>query len=434
MRDPVRRKLDEHAERHVPATTDLWPALHQRLTGRAGWRGQRRVWQRALTGAGAASTVVLALAVLVLAGVLLSPGAARRGSTDEPVAATTLALPNAACPMSDVATPVACRLVGGAGLGSAATPSATPATTGAACDNAAVIALVARFLDAYNVGDQARLLAFFPVRDATRGHLVRGEETYFQRYWDVRKPTLRDEDGFAAYARDELPPYWAQRHAQHERLQLRQIDGGGENSFGLVGFGFLLTRQADDLPTHAVYGKAEIDCAQGTFTVWSMGPQEQPATPTPGYSIPITPDPRYRALDLPVVTPGTAPGIPAITPSNPTAAAGLPTFTEQEVRAVALTAGHWPDELRPVGATTIVSVEFLSHTAVEPRVGGHLNPTPHDELCLVKLAGGFTRAAPDGGGTGPMSEPVTSQHLYLLFDARTGNFLMLYQPSPNMDQ
>ncbi len=163
----------------------------------------------------------------------------------------------------------------------ATTSGATPATPAIGCDNAAVTDVVARFLDAYNAGDGARLLAFFPASDATRGLRISGEETYFQRYWDVRQPRGRDGTGFEAYARDELPPYWALRHAQHERLQLLRVDGGAANSFGLVDFGFLLTRQAEDLPTHAVYGKASIDCARGAFVVWSMGPQEQPAaTPT----------------------------------------------------------------------------------------------------------------------------------------------------------
>jgi len=217
-------------------------------------------------------------------------------------------------------------------------------------------------------------------------------------------------------------------------LQLRQLEDGGRDWTGGVGIGFTLTRQADDLPEHTVIGKGEIDCEQGTIFVWSMGPQEQPATPTPAYAIPATPDPRYRAPDLPAVTPQAAHGIPWIAPRDPGAAPGLPAITEGDVRAAALTAGHWPDEFRPVGPTTIASVEFLSHAAVEPRVGGHLSPTVNDELCLVKLAGGFTRPAPDPGATGPQGQPVTSQHLYLLFDARTGNFLMLYQPSPNMDK
>ncbi len=151
------------------------------------------------------------------------------------------------------------------------------ATADAGCDNAAMVALVARFLDAYNAGAGARLLAFFPARDATRGIGIAGEETYFQRYWDVRKPRGRDGSGFEAYARADLPPYWALRHAQHERLQLLEVEGGGAGRFGLAGIGFMLTRQADDLPAHTVVGKAAIDCGQGTFTVWSMGPQDQPA-------------------------------------------------------------------------------------------------------------------------------------------------------------
>jgi len=421
MRDPIRRKLDAHAARHVPATADLWPALRRRVAAQPRTGGHRRVRAGLRVWAGAAATIAFALVILVLAAALFSVGGHRAASGGAPVPALAVA-------------PRAVATAGGTPTRSASTPSGTPATPGAGCDDAAVTALVARFLDAYNAGDPARLLAFFPAQAATRGVMVPGEERYFQRYWDVRKPTLRDEDGFAAYTRDELPPYWAQRHAQHERLQLRQLEDGGRDWTGGVGIGFTLTRQADDLSAHTVIGKGEIDCARGTIFVWSMGPQEQPATPTPAYAIPAAPDPRYRAPDLPAVTPQAAPGIPWIAPRDPGAAPGQPAITEEDVRAVALTAGHWPDQFRPVGPTTVASVEFLSHAAVEPRVGGHLSPTVNDELCLVKLAGGFTRPAPDPGATGPQGQPVTSQHLYLLFDARTGNFLMLYQPSPNMDK
>lgn len=299
MHDPIRRKLDDHAARHLPATVDLWPAIHQRLAGPVGWRGQRRVWQRALAGAGVASTVALALAVLVLAGVVLGAGATRRGAGYGSGAATPPTLRAASCLTPDSATLSACRPGGVTGRGAVTTPSATPTTADTGCDNAAVTALVARFLGAYNAGDQARLLSFFPNRDATRGHLIVGEERYFQWYSDTRKPTLRDEDGFQAYTRDELPAYWAQRHAQHDRLQLRQLQYGGRDWTGGAGIGFTLTRQADDLPEHTVIGKGEVDCEQGTIFLWGMGPQEQPATPTPGYSIPTTPDPRYRAPDLP---------------------------------------------------------------------------------------------------------------------------------------
>ena len=195
--------------------------------------------------------------------------AARPAATHPPtIPATASAAPTVALPA-------------GTATRAGATASTAPGTVGVGCDNAAMTALVARFLDAYNAGDQGRLLAFFPDRDATRGVGIRSEVAYFQRYWDVRRPSLRDEDGFAASARDELPPYWALRHAQHERLQPLRVDGGGTGRSDLVGIGFLLTRQADDLPTHAVYGKAEIDCARDTFTVWSMGPQEQPAATPP---------------------------------------------------------------------------------------------------------------------------------------------------------
>lgn len=208
----------------------------------------------------------------------------------------TLGLLLAACGPAGSSTPtVAPPLTGGATTARntpvAASATVTHAVTGtraagttadARCDNAAMVALVARFLDAYNAGDGARLLAFFPARDATRGIGIAGEETYFQRYWDVRKPRGRDGSGFEAYARADLPPYWALRHAQHERLQLLQVEGGGAGRFGLAGIGFMLTRQADDLPAHTVVGKAAIDCGPGTFTVWSIGPQDQPAA-TPSH-------------------------------------------------------------------------------------------------------------------------------------------------------
>lgn len=201
--------------------------------------------------------------------------ASAASAATRPVATRPPALPATASAVPTVAVPA------GTATRAGATASAAPGTVGAGCDNAAMTALVARFLDTYNAGDQARLLAFFPAQAATRGVSKAGEERYFQRYWDVRKPSLRDEDGFAAYTRDDLPPYWAQRHAQHDYLQLRRLQYCGGDWTGGVGFVFELTRHADDLPTHTVVGKGEIDSDQGTIFVWSMGPQEQPATPTP---------------------------------------------------------------------------------------------------------------------------------------------------------
>jgi len=226
--------------------------------------------------------------LLVAIGTLLAAcgpsGASAPAANPASVSATVAPLPSAKATIRVQGTSRATPIIAAATQTAARTataPSAIPGAVGAGCDNAALTALVTRFLDAYNAGDQARLLAFFPVRDATRGLLVPGETTYFQRYWDVRKPSLRDEDGFAAYARAELPTYWAQRHAQHERLRLRRFQACDRAWTGNVGFTFELTRQADDLPLHAVLGKGEIDSDQSTIVLWSMGPQEQPAaTPT----------------------------------------------------------------------------------------------------------------------------------------------------------
>ena len=156
-------------------------------------------------------------------------------------------------------------------------------------------------------------------------------------------------------------------------------------------------------------------------------------TPTSGPSLPTNPDPSSRAPDLPKVTPQPARGMRAITPTNLSAAPGAPTFGEQEVRAVALTAGYWPADFRPTSVVTIASIELLTRPQLDARFE-HLPAMPNDIFYLLKLEGGFTRPAPDPGGSGPMSQPITSAHLYLLFDARTGNLMMKYQPAGDRDK
>ncbi len=98
-----------------------------------------------------------------------------------------------------------------------------------------------------------------------------------------------------------------------------------------------------------------------------------------------------------------------------------------------MTAGYWPSEFKPTGMVTVASLELLSRPQVAARVGA-LPPMPNDLFYLVKLSGGFARPAPDPGGSGAASQPVVSANLYLLFDARSGNLMMKYQPAGEKDK
>ena len=99
-----------------------------------------------------------------------------------------------------------------------------------------------------------------------------GEERLFRWYTVGRREGEKVALEFAAYNRADLLAYLARRQAQGERLELRRLEIGDVSWDGGVGVGFELLRRADDLPAHAMVGKASIDCAAGTIYVWSMGP------------------------------------------------------------------------------------------------------------------------------------------------------------------
>jgi hypothetical protein len=117
------------------------------------------------------------------------------------------------------------------------------------------------FLDAFNRGDQAALTAFFPAEAKPPGAVEPGEFHWFSA------------PGFVAYSRDQLLPYFAERHAQHERLQLLQLEVSTSWHLG-VDIVYDIARQADDIPAHVAGGKGAIDCEERTIFVWSMGDHE----------------------------------------------------------------------------------------------------------------------------------------------------------------
>jgi hypothetical protein len=79
--------------------------------------------------------------------------------------------------------------------------------------------------------------------------------------------------GDASTRRVTLLPYFAARHAAHERLVLRSVQIK-PYSLGYRDFTYTLTRSADDLPgSPAVYsGKGASSCVTGRLDVWVMGP------------------------------------------------------------------------------------------------------------------------------------------------------------------
>ena len=77
----------------------------------------------------------------------------------------------------------------------------------------------------------------------------------------------------AAARRDTLLPYFAARHAAHERLTLTNVKINGVSVGGYRNFEFRLTRNADDLPKGplAYRGKGASTCSTGRLIAWVMG-------------------------------------------------------------------------------------------------------------------------------------------------------------------
>lgn len=201
--------------------------------------------------------------------------------------APTPAVPTALVPTATVVAPrntvavtvprVPSPVVGGTPASSSSPMAVVGGDAAVPCGDPAFGALVARFLDAINRGDQEQLATFFTEHHADLGSSRQGEEMlfhwysvsdYFHRY------SASDSDQVYARTRAEALAYFAMRHAQHEQFHLR----GGAASAGQE---IKLVRQADDLPTHDVAGKAEFACPGGTIVVWSVGPDQRVGTATP---------------------------------------------------------------------------------------------------------------------------------------------------------
>lgn len=148
------------------------------------------------------------------------------------------------------------------------TAEATPIPFPIGCRPEEVTRLVTDFLTAFNNGEQDRLVRFFPTADTPEG-VPNFKPEQFQWY----SATVQEHDGakrhFVTYRRAPLFAYFAERHRQHERLQVRELGVTPTPDPRTVSIIFTLDRQADDLPAAPSYGKGEIHCPSGTISRWS---------------------------------------------------------------------------------------------------------------------------------------------------------------------
>jgi hypothetical protein len=148
---------------------------------------------------------------------------------------------------------------------------------GAGCRAQDVAQVVMGFLDAFNRGEQTELGTF--IGQAFQWYSVtEGNAPQAGRHTVVRTKT-------------DVLMYFAQRHQQHERIQLQEMNISYEESRNLAHIGYVLTRYADDLEPkldtkdNRTVGKGAISCTDQTIVVWSMGTDltsdQNAATPSP---------------------------------------------------------------------------------------------------------------------------------------------------------
>lgn len=154
---------------------------------------------------------------------------------------------------------------------------------------------VARFLigffDAVNRGDQNQLPTFFrsdfDFFAVAEGDPRNGGRGFF--FYDPQNSSLRFFEGppqaVQVRSRDDLLPYFVERHKQGERLRLVTVDLAYEAQRDLAQIAFVVVRYADDLPTglggpdRIAEGKGAISCKNQTIVAWNMSMNEKPLGP-----------------------------------------------------------------------------------------------------------------------------------------------------------
>jgi hypothetical protein len=152
------------------------------------------------------------------------------------------------------------------------------------CGPRAVAAILLRFVDSWNYGDQAELAQLIAARSGIRGE-------GFQWYSVTEGDPRNGGRYFVTYRPEGVLEYAAERHVHGERLRIMAVDVGGGGNLG-----FSLARQADDpepgLETFA-QGKGVVDCDTGRIRVWSMG--LDPNSSLPALPLGPCPEPATRA-------------------------------------------------------------------------------------------------------------------------------------------
>ncbi|GHO84596.1 hypothetical protein [Dictyobacter formicarum] len=116
----------------------------------------------------------------------------------------------------------------------------------------------------------------------------------------------------------------------------------------------------------------------------------------------------------------TGPGLPAIQPHLPS----IPSFTEDDVRNYIKSHSVASMRIGIQGEPIVSQIQFLTNLEVNNFFHG-ANPGLLDNqiVCLVKLEGDFRFYPPALGGRAVSQIP--RDHIYQVYDARTGNLLMV---------
>ena len=137
--------------------------------------------------------------------------------------------------------------------------SARTATPRAGCTAVQTVALVNRFIAAFNSGDRWTL-----------NNRLWGGRLYFNWYAVTTGPGMRIDA--AARRRDDLMDYFAARHAAGERLTVTRLKANGVTGGGYRNFEIRLTRSSTDQTAGPLSyeGKGSSACLTGRLTTWVM--------------------------------------------------------------------------------------------------------------------------------------------------------------------
>jgi hypothetical protein len=120
-----------------------------------------------------------------------------------------------------------------------------------------------------------------------------------------------------------------------------------------------------------------------------------------------------------------SPGAPAIEPYLNPSSPDLPTFTKDDVRDFLVNRGF--EQMQSLAPRSVVSVKFMSGVAARTLLLEDPTLAPDALVCVVEAHGRF-QAGIVPGETPPSDGPHIFTVMYEVFDARTGNALLVYAP------